>query len=439
MESFPTVHHLANATDDEVNAHWAGLGFYRRARLLHKGAKYVSNELDGNMPQTVNELMKIDGVGRYTASAIASIAFDTCVPVVDGNVCRVLARLRGVANHIKAPIFKDGIGWTLAEQIVTAGDGLHAGEVNQAMMELGATYCAPSGTGIDENDPLTQFYLSTRIGTKVHEMIQSESNLNGIVGNSILINDYISNASAVRGANTCALCKAEGISSVLYQIAEDLDDNVKANASIIGHSNFPIAPPKKCKKEEVLVIAAMSIDLGKMKGGEHWLMVKRPKGGLLAGQWEFPSKCIWSSAHAGAQKQGPVEVPNMSIDVRRDAIVKLLQQYDFEENQVQSEFTASDLWSRDVQRLSINEDAPIEHIFSHIRHSMWIEYGEIKSKSIDSSFAEKTFLLSDGREYKWMNADNMNDVGITSAINKILASIQKIRQSSNIVKQKKVR
>ena len=76
---------------------------------------------------------------RFTASAIASIAFDKCVPVVDGNVCRVISRLKGVANNIKAPIFKDKIGWTLAEQIVTAGDGKYAGEVNQALMELGAT------------------------------------------------------------------------------------------------------------------------------------------------------------------------------------------------------------------------------------------------------------------------------------------------------------
>ena len=74
MESFPTVHDLANASEEQVNSHWAGLGFYRRARLLHQGSKYVSNELNGIMPQTVNELMKISGIGRYTASAIASIS-----------------------------------------------------------------------------------------------------------------------------------------------------------------------------------------------------------------------------------------------------------------------------------------------------------------------------------------------------------------------------
>jgi A/G-specific adenine glycosylase len=117
----------------------------------------------GELPKTVEELMRIDGIGQYTGSAIASIAFDVCVPVVDGNVCRVLARLRGIANNIKAPILKDKLGWGLAEQIVKAGDGKKAGDVNQALMELGATYCSPSGTGVDSRDPLKELYLSTKL------------------------------------------------------------------------------------------------------------------------------------------------------------------------------------------------------------------------------------------------------------------------------------
>ena len=75
MDSFPTVHSLANASPEEVNSHWAGLGFYRRARLLHAGAKRVVDEYGGIVPNTVDELMKIEGIGRYTASAVASIAY----------------------------------------------------------------------------------------------------------------------------------------------------------------------------------------------------------------------------------------------------------------------------------------------------------------------------------------------------------------------------
>ena len=104
MRRFPTVYSLAEATDEEVNSHWAGLGFYRRARLLHAGAKRVVHQYNGVVPNTVEELMKVEGIGRYTASAIASIAYGVEVPVVDGNVCRVLCRLTGIANHIKAGV-----------------------------------------------------------------------------------------------------------------------------------------------------------------------------------------------------------------------------------------------------------------------------------------------------------------------------------------------
>ena len=79
-------------------------------------------------------------------------------------MCRVLSRLKGIANHVKAPALKDVYGWELASDLVKAGDGSCAGDLNQALMELGATFCAPSGTGTDPNDPLRDFYYSTRLG-----------------------------------------------------------------------------------------------------------------------------------------------------------------------------------------------------------------------------------------------------------------------------------
>jgi len=275
MDSFPTVQDLANATEEEVNSHWAGLGFYRRARMLHQGAKFVVDELDGMVPESVDELLKVSGIGPYTASAISSIAFDQCVPVVDGNVCRVISRLKGVANNIKAPIFKDKIGWRLAEQIVTAGDGLHAGEVNQAMMELGATYCAPSGTGVDPNDPLIRFYSSTKIGKAANDLVKT---------NSLAISDFVSRATLARGKTSCSLCEDGGISSILFQLGEDLTfaqnepGRPKDFASVIGHSRFPTAPPKKAKREEILSVVVMSHSAS---GVEKWFMVKRPSDGLL--------------------------------------------------------------------------------------------------------------------------------------------------------------
>lgn len=149
MKSFPTVEALAAASEDEVNAHWAGLGFYRRARMLHEGSKQVVRDFDGELPGTVDELMKLKGVGRYTAGAIASISFGVAAPIVDGNVLRVLSRLCAISAHVKEPTFcsEGKLAWRLAQQLVEADCGAKAGDLNQAIMELGATLCAPDGTG----------------------------------------------------------------------------------------------------------------------------------------------------------------------------------------------------------------------------------------------------------------------------------------------------
>jgi A/G-specific adenine glycosylase len=96
MEAFPTVEALAAASEEAVNARWAGLGFYRRARMLHEGAKQVVSEHGGVLPDTVDGLLGLRGVGRYTAGAIASIVHGVPAPIVDGNVLRVFSRLAAV-------------------------------------------------------------------------------------------------------------------------------------------------------------------------------------------------------------------------------------------------------------------------------------------------------------------------------------------------------
>jgi A/G-specific adenine glycosylase len=141
LERFPTVVSLALAPEADVLALWSGLGYYRRARMLHKAAQFVAENRHGNLPSTAEELRTLPGIGVYTAAAIASIAHNQPIAVVDGNVERVLCRLAGweaagskgsaglrrdidqLANHLVAP--------------------KHPGDFNQAMMELGATVCLP--------------------------------------------------------------------------------------------------------------------------------------------------------------------------------------------------------------------------------------------------------------------------------------------------------
>jgi A/G-specific adenine glycosylase len=140
LERFPTVTALAQAPLDDVLAAWAGLGYYRRARNLHRGAADVVARYDGRLPATATELRSISGVGRYTAGAVASIAFDQCEPVVDGNVMRVLARVFAIDDDIKSASTQRRF-WSLAGAMVPAAA---PGDFNQGIMELGATVCTPT-------------------------------------------------------------------------------------------------------------------------------------------------------------------------------------------------------------------------------------------------------------------------------------------------------
>jgi len=135
MERFPTVFALAQAEEQDVLALWSGLGYYRRARMLHKAAQAVASA-GGAMPGTAAELRALSGVGGYTAAAIASIAFDEPIAVVDGNVERVLCRVAGWdAKGGHEPRVQE-----LAGRLV---DPRRPGDFNQAMMELGAMVCLP--------------------------------------------------------------------------------------------------------------------------------------------------------------------------------------------------------------------------------------------------------------------------------------------------------
>jgi A/G-specific adenine glycosylase len=138
LKKFPTVGELAIAPVEEVLALWSGLGYYRRARMLHQAAMLVANEMEGEMPATAEGLRVLPGIGGYTAAAIASIAHGEAVAVVDGNVERVLCRVAGWDNGAQAEV-KRRIQRFAAELV----DPAQPGDFNQAMMELGATVCLP--------------------------------------------------------------------------------------------------------------------------------------------------------------------------------------------------------------------------------------------------------------------------------------------------------
>lgn len=159
IDRFPTVEALAAAPEDEVLKLWEGLGYYRRARNLHRGARQVAEELGGVIPSDVKELLKISGIGEYTAGAIASIAYDRCVPAVDGNVIRVVSRVRGIRENVGIPSVKRQITQAAAELVPQE----RPGDFNQAMMDLGATICVP-GTPSCERCPVAEMCDACREG-----------------------------------------------------------------------------------------------------------------------------------------------------------------------------------------------------------------------------------------------------------------------------------
>lgn len=249
MSTFPTVSALANADIEEVNKLWAGLGYYRRAKMLHDGAKSVMAEHEGNLPSSVEGLKSIPGIGPYTAGAIGSIAFQIRTPLVDGNVIRVLSRVRAVAAD---PKNKSLIAfcWTLAEALVSPS---HPGDFNQALMELGATVCTPTSPKCKEC-PIRMLCNARReVETKQRPL---------------------ATATIRKTSKLCEVC---------------------APGSRRGPSSVCEYPHKAEKKEptpETYVIVVATCKAVKGVDGLCYFLRKRPETGLLAGQWEFPSFLI---------------------------------------------------------------------------------------------------------------------------------------------------
>jgi A/G-specific adenine glycosylase len=139
MQRFPTVKALAAASEQDVLNEWEGLGYYSRARNLHKAARIVADKFNGELPRDLDDLRGLPGIGRYTVGAIASIAFGMDEPTLDGNLRRVFARLFDVTEPADSPS-GEKILWGLAAEHLPAGQ---AGDYNQALMDLGATVCLP--------------------------------------------------------------------------------------------------------------------------------------------------------------------------------------------------------------------------------------------------------------------------------------------------------
>ncbi|XP_048800939.1 adenine DNA glycosylase isoform X2 [Lagopus muta] len=247
MQKWPTLQALAAASLEEVNELWAGLGYYSRGKRLQEAAKKVVLELAGRMPRTAEDLQRLlPGVGRYTAGAIASISFGQATGVVDGNVIRVLCRLRCIGADTSSLAVIDCL-WNMANTLV---DRSRPGDFNQALMELGATVCTPKSPLCGEC-PVKEHCHAWR---RVEKDLASASQK--LFGKTTLVPDVED-----CGTGDCLLCLP----------AAELWD------SSLGVTNFP----RKAAKKQLRVerTATCVLERRGHLGAPEYLIVQRPSSG----------------------------------------------------------------------------------------------------------------------------------------------------------------
>ncbi|XP_065529561.1 adenine DNA glycosylase isoform X2 [Lathamus discolor] len=275
MQKWPTLQALAQASLEEVNELWAGLGYYSRGKRLQEAARKVVSELAGRMPRTAEDLQKLlPGVGRYTAAAIASISYGQAAGVVDGNVIRVLCRLRCIGADSSSPAVIDQL-WDMANALV---DRSRPGDFNQALMELGATVCVPRAPLCGEC-PVKQH---CRARLRVEKELASASQK--LLGKATPVPDVED-----CGAGGCPLCPPA---------AEPWD-------SSLGVTNFPRKAAKK--QPRVARAATCVLERRGCHGAPQYLIVQRPSSGLLAGLWEFPSLPLAQDLREEKQREALAE------------------------------------------------------------------------------------------------------------------------------------
>jgi A/G-specific adenine glycosylase len=351
MSKYPTIESLAKGSPDEINAMWAGLGYYRRGQLLLKGAKEVMQNYDGIVPNTIPKLLKIPGIGKYTAGAIASIAYHQDEAIVDGNVIRILSRLRainnrendnsheilsdkhngepiqssrGFNNHVLSATDLEKLYWQLSESLIK--NETDPSSFNQGLMDLGSMICKPKSPSC-EICPLQSYCYSYHFVRLKQTIGQSKRNDSGTDTDKILslttsgsytdIEDIIQSLPAsVTYFPTKPEKKPPKEVHLCVCVFYHYDHNHSSSTRIMHdtimkkrRNNIRGKEMKSPSKgSDIRKFFQMSKsnnnnsevdDRDEELNSEHeknpikrFLFVRRPSSGLLANQWEFPSMTI---------------------------------------------------------------------------------------------------------------------------------------------------
>ncbi|XP_038650088.1 adenine DNA glycosylase isoform X2 [Scyliorhinus canicula] len=355
IQRWPTLQDLAKATLEEVNEMWSGLGYYSRGRRLHEGAQKVLAEFNGEMPKSAEELQKLlPGVGRYTASAIASISFGQVTGVVDGNVVRVLCRMRAIGADSTSTAVTEAL-WTLANILV---DPVRPGDFNQAVMELGAIVCTPKAPLCSEC-PVQAHCRAYQQVIKEEKAISKR-----LLGNTM---SKLSCTPDIEECGSCSLC---------------LPDK-KSWVSSLGVMNFPRKPAKKPPRTERTLTCVVTRKRN-TDDTEEYFIIQRPKFGLLAGMWEFPS--ILMEAELTETKQKHIILDRLA------------------------ELMGSSVTEANLQHLG-----EVVHIFSHIHQTYHVYSNSFSDSTVDTVKQEET----ECPPFRWVTKAEFHQSAVSTAMKKV--------------------
>ncbi|XP_055887142.1 adenine DNA glycosylase-like isoform X1 [Biomphalaria glabrata] len=358
MQKWPTLEALAASNIEAINEAWSGLGYYSRGRRLFEGAQKIVKEMSSLMPATAAELeKKLPGVGRYTAAAIASIAFGEVTGLVDGNVIRVITRLRLIGASINQQEVIEKI-WSLANQLV---DPKRPGDFNQSMMELGAVVCTPKTPSCGQC-PVNKLCLA-------YKMVEFDKR-NSAKRVCVKLEDNNSIPDIECLIPNCNLC-----------LPPDQPWDKES-----GVQNFPRKPKKSAAKQVDLNVVIVSATDTKQR--QKFLITQRPKKGLLAGLWEFPT--------------------NEGCDSAKEILSQLCKKYDFQEEVLSG----------------LHCIGEVTHLFSHVHHhyKVWST----------SSSEELDVASQDSVPCKWLSEEELTDAAMSTGMRKVFKVFKNDQlQSSN--------
>ncbi|KAI8358738.1 DNA glycosylase [Mortierella sp. GBAus27b] len=379
MGKWPTIRDLAAADVEEVKKVWTGLGYYSRASRLHSGAQKVVQDFNGILPSNPAVLEKeISGIGRYTAGAIASHAYNIPAELVDGNVIRVLSRLRAIGGDVKSPKIID-LHWQIAKELVHQD---RPGCFNQALMELGALVCTP------QNPKCGECPVQTSCRAYAESLDWKKSRREALGASAKRTKDDHDDDDD-DDSEECTLCLPETEDPGLV-------------------TQYPRKAAKKAPRDEECAVSIL--ERVRTESGEsisEYLLVKRPDKGLLAGMWEFPT--VEQERLQEDHEQTSATTYKQRSESSLQYLVRILQLD----------------WIKDHKGVQRTDLGSVQHLFSHIRKVYHVEWVLVEDSDSTSSCSKGKKAKAGVPEIQWLTAQELATAAIPTGINKTYQLLQK--------------